>query len=266
MSFQAGTSPELPLRRGHLADSVFAVLAGEILRGVLAAGSALPSERILSERFGVSKLLVRQAVHRLAEAGLVDVRQGGTTRVRDPDDASDLRILELYYRLAPDSAQAQALAHDVLEKQFTQGLSLVEIFARRAKPAAREALVKRVEDARALRDDDAKMRALEESFWRDVGDACENRILRAEVRWWYTALSARPDLPKPPAPRERWAFYAELARRLRDGDGALAYYIAALTPGITALFESPRKKQASSHERVPGGGTASASDKKKGSK
>lgn len=236
----ASRPADLPLRRGHLADGVFAVLAGEILRGVLAPGQPLPSERLLSERFGVSKLLVRQAVHRLAETGLVDVRQGGATRVRDPDDAADLRILELYYRLAPDSAQAKALARDVLEKQFTQGLSLVEVFARRATTAAREALVERVERARPDRSDDAKMRALEERFWRDVGDTCGNRILRAEVRWWYTALAARPDLPKPPAPDARWAFYAELARRLRDDDGALTYYVAALTPGIAALFDAPR--------------------------
>ncbi|MBX3261302.1 MAG: FadR family transcriptional regulator [Labilithrix sp.] len=229
---------DLPLRRGHLADGVFAVLGAEILRGVMAPGSPLPSERVLSERFGVSKLLVRQAVHRLAEAGLVDVRQGGATRVRDPDDAADLRVIELYYRLAPESPQARALARDVLEKQFTQGLSLVEVFARRASAAARDALVALTEGARADRDDDAKMRALEERFWRDVGDACENRILRAEVRWWYTALAARPDRPEPPPPSARWAFYAELARRLRDGDAPISFYLAALTPGIDALFAS----------------------------
>ena len=244
--------PELTLRRGHLADGVFAALGAEILRGVMAPGSALPAERLLSERFGVSKLLVRQAIHRLAEAGLVDVRQGGATRVRDPDDAADLRVFELYYRLAPESEQTRDLARDVLEKQFTQGLSLVEVFARRASRAAREALVGLVEDARLDKADDAKMRALEERFWRDVAGGCDNRILRAEVRWWYTALAARPEMPKPPAPSERFAFYAELARRLRDGDSPLAYYLAALTPGIAALFatNSPRGGAARSPARA----------------
>lgn len=240
-----------PLRRGHLADGVFAVLGGEILRGVLAPGAALPAERLLSERFGVSKLLVRQAIHRLAEAGLVEVRQGGTTRVRDPQDAADLRIFELYYRLAPDSEQARELARDVLEKQFTQGLSLVEVFARRASAEDRKSLVKLVGDARSERDDDAKMRALEERFWRYVADASNNRILRAEVRWWYTALAARPDLPKPPAPSERWAFYAELARRLANSDSALGFYLAALTPGISALFASASTHGARVGTRAP---------------
>lgn len=226
------------LRRGHLADAVFSALAAEILRGELAPGSQLSAERILSERFGVSKLLVRQAVHRLAEAGLVDVRQGGATRVRDPNDAVDLRIIELYYRLAPE--RAKDVARDVLEKQFTQGLSLVEVFARRASPRAREELVILIEEARPERQDDAKMRALEERFWRKLADDGGNRILRAEVRWWYGALSSRPALPKSPPPKERWTFYAELARRLRDDDGAVAFYLAALTPGIAALHSSKK--------------------------
>lgn len=238
------TTPAVePLRREHLADRVFAVLGAEILRGELEPGSPVPPERVLSERFGVSKLLVRQAVHRLAEAGLVEVRQGGATRVRDPGDASDLRVFELYYRLAPDSPQARALARDVLEKQFTQGLSLVEVFARRADAKARDALVGLVEEAREDRNDDAKTRALEEKFWRLVADACGNRILRAEVRWWYSALAARPDMPDPPRPAQRHAFYAELARRLQADDAPLAFYVDALTPGIAALFAaSPRRK------------------------
>ena len=232
-----------PLRRPHLADDVFATLASEILQGLLPPGAALPPERLLSDRFGVSKLLIRQAVHRLAEASLVEVRQGGATRVLDPLEASDLRIFELYYRLAPDSAQARRLASDVLEKQFTQGLSLVEVFERRAPSAAREALVRLVEDAHAERNDDRQMRALEERFWTAVADGCGNRILRAEVRWWYTALKDRPDLPKPPAPAERWKFYAALARRLADAKGALGFYLETLTPGIEALFHSSKKKE-----------------------
>jgi GntR family transcriptional regulator, transcriptional repressor for pyruvate dehydrogenase complex len=240
-----GTATALPLRRGYLADGVFAALGAEILGGTLAPGEALPAERVLSERFGVSKLLVRQAIHRLAEAGLVDVRQGGTTRVRDPGDASDLRIFELYYRLAPDSERTRELSREVLEKQFTQGLSLVEVFARRATTSARDALVKLTAEARAHASDEMHVRRFEERFWRMVGDACENRILRAEVRWWYGALTARPEMPNAKPPTIRLAFYSELARRLRDDDSPVPYYLGALTPAVAALFDepAPKKKQ-----------------------
>src|SRR5262245_19105446 len=90
--------------RRHAADHCFDRLARDILGGELAPGGHLPPERVLAERYGVSKLIVRQAVHRLAELNLVRVRQGGPTVVLDPDDAADMRVVALRYRLAPAGA------------------------------------------------------------------------------------------------------------------------------------------------------------------
>src|SRR5438105_15437772 len=90
---------EPPERPRHAADAVFDQLAVAILDGCLPPGTSLPPERGLSERFGVSRLIVRQAVHRLAEIGLVRVRQGGPTQVVHPNEARDIRVVELIYRL-----------------------------------------------------------------------------------------------------------------------------------------------------------------------
>ncbi len=220
----------------HLADTVFKELATEIVRGSVLPGSPLPAERVLSERFGVSKLLVRQAVHRLAEAGLVEVRQGGATRVLDPRESGSLRVIELFYTLAPEGGAARELAHEVLEKQFTQGLSLVDVFSRRAAPAAATELVNLVEDSVLARRDEKAFADFEARFWTAVAIGGGNRILAAEVRWWYLELAARPALPSPAPLAERYAFYRELARRLRNDDAALAYYVGALTPGMKSLF------------------------------
>src|SRR5580658_11170036 len=89
------------IRRTHVADHVFDQLAAAILRGELLPGSAVPPERVLAERFGTSRIVARQAIHRLDELGLVRVRQGGATLVLDPKEASDLRVLELAYKLDP---------------------------------------------------------------------------------------------------------------------------------------------------------------------
>jgi GntR family transcriptional regulator, transcriptional repressor for pyruvate dehydrogenase complex len=67
------------IRSKHAADPVFDQLAAAIIDGSIPPGSALPSERELGERFAVSRLIVRQAVHKLADIGLVRVRQGGAT-------------------------------------------------------------------------------------------------------------------------------------------------------------------------------------------
>ncbi|WP_104978170.1 FadR/GntR family transcriptional regulator [Sorangium cellulosum] len=66
-----------------------------------------PPERVLAETHGVSRITIRQAVHKLAAAGLVEVRQGGPTRVRDPAKA-DARVLELLLRFGGRLRSARA--------------------------------------------------------------------------------------------------------------------------------------------------------------
>jgi DNA-binding FadR family transcriptional regulator len=222
-------------RRGYAADDVFDALAREILRGKLAPGEPLPPERALSERFNVSKLLVRQAVHRLADAQLVRVRQGDYTIVLDPSQSYSLAVIELYYRLAPESDGARDVRRHVLEKQYTQGLSLVDVFARRASKKARDELVVLAAERAALASEDA-FAAFEEQLWTHVARAGGNRILEAEVGFWYHALAQRPRMPAPPPREARLAFYRELARRLAADDAPVAYYVAALSPAVRALF------------------------------
>ncbi|MTL13951.1 GntR family transcriptional regulator, partial [Nocardia seriolae] len=69
--------------RRTVPDTVFEQLVGEVLDGELAPGAALPAERALAETLGVSRPTVREALQRLAHTGLVEVRQGGSTTVRD---------------------------------------------------------------------------------------------------------------------------------------------------------------------------------------
>lgn len=227
-------------RPRYVADEVFDALAREILRGDLLPGEPLPPERALSERFGVSKLLVRQAIHRLAAAELVRVRQGDVTRVVDPSRSSSLEVIDLTYRLAPESEGAQHIARHVLEKQYTQGLSLLEVFLRRARPEASGALTALVDGASV--DSDEAMASLEERFWSLVAREGGNRILQAEVAFWYRNLAARPRMASAPGHALRLAFYVELARRIATGDDPLPFYVAALSPAVTALFaDAPPK-------------------------
>jgi GntR family transcriptional regulator, transcriptional repressor for pyruvate dehydrogenase complex len=74
-------------------DEVFDQLTATIVGGGLAAGEALLSERRLAEVLGVSRPIVREALQRLANAGLVEVRQGGSTTVRDFKRHGGLNLL-----------------------------------------------------------------------------------------------------------------------------------------------------------------------------
>lgn len=62
--------------------AVLSHLADEIQAGRAAAGTKLPSERELAERFGVSRPVVREAMRGLVERGLVEVQPGRGAFVR----------------------------------------------------------------------------------------------------------------------------------------------------------------------------------------
>jgi len=73
----AATAPEtLPLVAERLSDRLAARLGGQIDAGALRPGDRLPTEQRLAEAHGVSRTVVREAVHQLRSRGLVRSRQG----------------------------------------------------------------------------------------------------------------------------------------------------------------------------------------------
>mgnify|MGYP002879610648 CR=1 FL=1 len=87
---------EPPIRavtRRSLSEAVFQQLRDGILSGALAAGTALPSERALCERFGVNRAALREALKRLQQLRLVAIRQGESTRVLDFRETGGLELL-----------------------------------------------------------------------------------------------------------------------------------------------------------------------------
>lgn len=215
--------------RGHAADDVFEQLAEAIVLGNLRPGSPLPSERVLAEQFGVSRIIVRQALHRLADMTLVRVRQGGASTVCDPAKSTDARVIGLYYRLDPASKVAREIAFDIVEKQWLQGLSLVNVAFRRATPDG----LTRVELLAAEFDtkhSEATFAALARRFWELLAEIGDNRIFVMEVGWWYEVMPTSPRSPRVPVGTlaERCAFYRELSLRLVESRAPSEFYLAAM--------------------------------------
>lgn len=63
-------------RRPHLAEHITRSLADEIAAGRLRPGDRLPTEQFLSENFGVSRNVVREAIASLRAQGMIESRQG----------------------------------------------------------------------------------------------------------------------------------------------------------------------------------------------
>jgi DNA-binding FadR family transcriptional regulator len=70
-------------RRPKLAQHVVAALRAQVLAGDIPPGGKLPTESRLTETFGVSRTVIREAIATLAADGLVEVRQGAGIFVRE---------------------------------------------------------------------------------------------------------------------------------------------------------------------------------------
>ncbi len=86
-----------PARSPVLYQRIADELAGEIRAKRLAPFAKLPSEAELVERFGVSRVTVRQALRKLAQAGLVISRQGKGVFVAGAVVNQELTALRGFY-------------------------------------------------------------------------------------------------------------------------------------------------------------------------
>jgi len=70
-------------RKPKLSERIISGLRGRILNGEIAPGQKLPTEGQLTETYGVSRTVIREAITSLAADGLVESRQGAGVFVLD---------------------------------------------------------------------------------------------------------------------------------------------------------------------------------------
>ena len=119
--------PQQPLSRAGkgLAHELVAALGAQLRGGAIRPGDRLPTESTLMQNFGVSRGVVREALSRLAAAGLVQTQHGIGTFALEPDrdgrfhlqrpavaDLADLlSLLELRTSVESDAAGLAATRH-----------------------------------------------------------------------------------------------------------------------------------------------------------
>ncbi len=219
---------EPPVRQ-RIADHVFESLARAILAAELKPGEPLATQRDLAKQFNVSALVVRQAIHRLEDLGLVRVRQGSATIVLDPDESTDIRLIQLQMELSAPEAK---LATDALENQALFMLPLLVLAQRRISEqevAALRDIIASVSE-KPTPEEIVRFRV---EFWRQVAKATQNRLFQRQVRWWSTLIK---DLERqgramraPPGPLNL-RFYRTLSEKLAAHAGAVEYYLERFGP------------------------------------
>jgi DNA-binding FadR family transcriptional regulator len=216
------------VERTHASDQVFRELAAAILNRELAPGSALPPERELSERFGVSRIVVREAVHRLKEYELVRVRQGSPTIVLDPERSTDIRLLGLEIELVEPSDQGMRL---VTERQIYAAAALLDLAEQRMTSEQLDGLERLIDNFLAQSDrGQAAWLAFERAYWTAVAIGTQNRIYLRETLWYFNLLERDPrfrtTIDRDPTVSAQGYKVLLQAQRARSGSAAL--YLRAL--------------------------------------
>lgn len=121
-----GRTPQLPSR-------VAAAIATEIMEGRLPDGARLPTEQVLSAKFGVSRSVVREAIARLRSDGMVRSRQGvGAFVVRERDTAT--------LRIDADLMSDRMVFRNVFELRAILEIRAAGLAARRGSPEQLDAV------------------------------------------------------------------------------------------------------------------------------
>ena len=213
----------------------------EILGGAFAPGDALPSERALSEELGVGRHAVREAIKRLQQAGLVEVAQGGATRVNDWRTSGGLDVLADLARALSSEAweHLRVLLRSATEMRASIGADAARLAALRATEAQRATI--RYLAAHVVEEGESELERIKryEELWRAVLVASENVAYRLAYN---SLVTAREQGGLTPAMYEREfeepRAIIVLADAIAAGDDGGAYELARELLNRTVAYVS----------------------------
>lgn len=226
-----------PVNRRSVPEDVFEQIVSEVLSGDMQPGEALPSERRLAEVLGVSRPAIREALKRLTAAGLVEIRQGDATTVRDFRRHAGLDLLP---RLLVRAGEVDvAVVRSILETRLHNGPKVAELAARRRPSELPDILDATITALDAEQDPIARQRhAL--AFWDHIVDGADSiafRLMYNTLRATYEpALPALAALMAEEVGRpENYRLVAD-AIRAGDPDTAERAARALLEPATLAML------------------------------
>ncbi len=209
------------IARTTVSDAVYRRLRDQILGSGAEPGAPLPSERTLSETFGVNRHAVREAIKRLQQAGLVTVVHGGATRVTDWRREGGPELL-VAVASGLESGDRTRLAQQIVDARAATAKLLVEGAAGSSDfdSGAAEAVTGASDEAAvtAYRD-----------LWRDIASASGNLAAQLTLNSLNAGLDALENegLAVFEAEAGRHDAITSLVSAIAGGDGAAAQSAAA---------------------------------------
>lgn len=118
----------VPIETASLVDRVEKELIDYLLENKLKAGDALPTELELTEKLGVSRTVVREALLRLRMMGLVESRKKKGMVVTHPD------FLNVFERTIFPTLMEKEKLKDIFELRMTLEIGMADLLFLRIQP------------------------------------------------------------------------------------------------------------------------------------
>jgi len=165
-----------PVERNSLSEQVFRQLQREILNEQYRAGDRLPSERELCDVLGVNRSSVREALKRLEQARLIEIRHGSGSVVLDFRFNAGF---ELVGTLVAAGGQLGPIAfRSIFEFRSLIGPEIARLAAQRIQQPELDRLEHLVDKIESCsRDDGEELQALDFEFHHTMAMASENLAL-----------------------------------------------------------------------------------------
>lgn len=149
--------------REKLSTRIIASLRADIESGRIGNGKRLPTEAQLTDQFGVSRTVVREAVAALAADGLVQARQG-----------SGMFAVQPFSSLAAIAANKISIAINVLEVRMGIEIESAGLAAQRCNPSQDAAIHEAYFDFERLLERDEATGRTDFAFHRAIAGATNN--------------------------------------------------------------------------------------------
>ena len=231
------------IARQPLSAVVFDQLLDRVVSGVFKPGQALPPERQLCLELGVSRTAVREALARLAQLRLIQIRHGGETRVLDFRTTAGLDLLPALLGRA-----GRRIDPEVARSGFEMRAAIAPDIARLAaerRPDGIVAELAELVEAMGETDDLARLAELSMQFWAALATGSGNLAYQLAFNTLREAVRHLPGLAAAQADELRDVRgYRQIADAVRRRDGAAAARAARahIAIGLAGILSLARNK------------------------
>ena len=206
------------IKHKRVYESIIDTIIGQIQSGALKMGQKLPSERVLSEKLGVSRTSLREALCAMESMGYIRSSRGGGNYVNS---------VTLDHILTPFSAlmaQNRQLATDIIEVRKHMEIHMAAQAAKHANKDQISRIYGTIIDMQAEIERGGNGLAGDNQFHLEIAKASNNQAFAIMVELCYELLaeSRKATLSLPGQPAKTVEDHMAIFKAIQDGDETLA--------------------------------------------